>query len=307
MGRWRSVASRFSSGRLDAGTLAGGREETASCLPASFFDRDLSETASSSGRRARPRSDAGRSRGSCSSRRAARTTSSGSPSSWNAARSTSRTARTRKRSSSRTSCSSIPRTRTRTRRCRSPSFEWRSRVRPTGRCRRRSAWTEQRRRPLRYGTISAAIGDFDLSNEQAEAVLALDPDNAHGPTSAGSAREPRDIEGRKRLPGVGRGEPDASASVPARELPRAEWEGQGGRGRLSGAARGGDELSRRGHAPRLVLRDPDRAEEADVLLDELIRIAQRHLPGASSIPRCGRGEHVPRLQRAARGGDRRRL
>ena len=33
---------------------------------------------------------------------------------------------------------------------------------------------------LRYGTISAAIGDFDLSLEQAEAVLERDSNNARG-------------------------------------------------------------------------------------------------------------------------------
>ena len=55
---------------------------------------------------------------------------------------------------------------------------------------------------LRYGTISAAIGDFDLSNEQAEAVLALDPDNAAVSPSAGRrARTAKTSRGRKRTTG----------------------------------------------------------------------------------------------------------
>lgn len=49
---------------------------------------------------------------------------------------------------------------------------------------------------LRYGTISAAIGEFDLSNEQADAVIALDSANARGYTLRGQSREQRDnLEG----------------------------------------------------------------------------------------------------------------
>jgi tetratricopeptide (TPR) repeat protein len=49
---------------------------------------------------------------------------------------------------------------------------------------------------LRYGTVSAAIGDYDLSLEQAEAVLELDPTNAAALILRGQSRETRDdLEG----------------------------------------------------------------------------------------------------------------
>jgi len=45
---------------------------------------------------------------------------------------------------------------------------------------------------LRYGTVSAAIGDYDLSSEQAEAVLAIDPTNSAAFVLRGQAREVRE-------------------------------------------------------------------------------------------------------------------
>lgn len=49
---------------------------------------------------------------------------------------------------------------------------------------------------LRYGTLSAAIGDFDLSLEQADAVLDLDPTNSAAFVLRGQSRESKkDLEG----------------------------------------------------------------------------------------------------------------
>lgn len=130
---------------------------------------------------------------------------------------------------------------------------------------------------LRYGTISAAIGDFDLSNEQAEAVLALEPNNARGLTLRGQARENReDIEGA---------EADYRASVAASPDASAFRFLLGNFLERNGEAKEAEAVYREllevetsylaaVTLTRLVLRDSDRAEEADVLLDELIRIAQ---------------------------------
>ena len=49
---------------------------------------------------------------------------------------------------------------------------------------------------LRYGTVSAAIGDNDLAREQAEAVLQIDPTNSPALILRGQARETEgDLEG----------------------------------------------------------------------------------------------------------------
>lgn len=66
---------------------------------------------------------------------------------------------------------------------------------------------------LRYGTISAAIGDYDLSLEQAEAVLKLDPENARAFTLRAQALESReDFEGAESdLRAAIDAEPDAPA------------------------------------------------------------------------------------------------
>ncbi len=131
---------------------------------------------------------------------------------------------------------------------------------------------------LRYGTISAAIGDYDLSSEQAEAVLARDPGNARGLTLRGQARENRDdLEGaeadyraaaaaspdaaafRFLLGGfLERHGKDAEAEVVYRELLEVE-----------------PSYLAASTLTRLVLRDEERAEEADALVENLIRVAEQ--------------------------------
>lgn len=130
---------------------------------------------------------------------------------------------------------------------------------------------------LRYGTISAAIGDYDLSNEQAEAVLALEPDNARGFTLRGQARENReDLEGA---------EADYRAAVAASPEAAAFRFLLGGFLERNGQTAEAEAVYREllevepsylaaSTLTRLVLRDEDRAAEADALLEDLIRIAE---------------------------------
>lgn len=130
---------------------------------------------------------------------------------------------------------------------------------------------------LRYGTLSAAIGDFDLSNEQAEAVLALESNNARGFTLRGQARENReDLEGA---------EADYRAAVTAapeaaafRFLLGGFLERNGKRDEAERVYRDLLEVEESYLAAstltRLVLRDEDRAGEADALIEDLIRIAE---------------------------------
>ncbi|MCR9098159.1 MAG: tetratricopeptide repeat protein [bacterium] len=130
---------------------------------------------------------------------------------------------------------------------------------------------------LRYGTISAAIGDYDLSNEQAEAVLALEPDNARGYTLRGQARENReDLEGA---------EADYRAAVDASPDAAAFRFLLGGFLERNKKVEEAEAVYRAlletepsylaaSTLTRLVLRDEDRAAEADVLIADLIRIAE---------------------------------
>ncbi|MEM9175899.1 MAG: tetratricopeptide repeat protein [Myxococcota bacterium] len=132
---------------------------------------------------------------------------------------------------------------------------------------------------LRYGTISAAIGDYDLANEQAEAVLALDSTNARGLTLRGQARENRDA---KDLEGA---EDDYRAAVEAMpeaaafhfllggflERQRDYEEAEAAYRRLLEVE---ESYLAASTLTRVVLRDETRAEEADRLVENLLRIAE---------------------------------
>lgn len=129
---------------------------------------------------------------------------------------------------------------------------------------------------LRYGTISAAIGDYDLSLEQAEAVLALDSNNPRGYTLRAQARESReDFDGAEAdfqsailaapdsaafhflLGGFyERRKRDGDAEAAYRELLKVE-----------SSYLGATALA------RLMMRDEKRRTELDQLLSEIIELA----------------------------------
>lgn len=110
---------------------------------------------------------------------------------------------------------------------------------------------------LRYGSVSAIIGDFDLSLAQAEAVLQLDPMNSAGLILRGQARENQDdFEGA---------ESDFQAAADN------EGAGVGYRFLLSGF------LERRGRPDESerVLRDLIEVEESYVAVSTLARMVVR--------------------------------
>ena len=130
---------------------------------------------------------------------------------------------------------------------------------------------------LRYGTISAAIGDFELSLEQAEAVLKLDSENARAFTLRGQARESNeDFEGAERdFRSAVAVEPDApafhfllagflerrarfdEAEVAYRRLLEVE------ESYLAAAS-----------LARLIVRGEERSDDLDAALDRVIRLAK---------------------------------
>jgi len=130
---------------------------------------------------------------------------------------------------------------------------------------------------LRYGTISAAIGEFDIASEQAAAVIALDPSNARGYTLRGQAREQRDdLEGAEAdFKRAVESEPDAAAF---HFLLGGFYERQKEVEKGEAAYRALVEIEPSFLAlsslSRLVLRDEDRPpEEVDALLEQLIAAA----------------------------------
>ena len=129
---------------------------------------------------------------------------------------------------------------------------------------------------LRYGTISAAIGDYDLSNEQAEAVLRIESNNARGHTLRAQAREARDdLEGAESdFRAAVAAEPDAAAF---RFLLAGFLERYNQGAEAESVYRALLDLEPSylvAHTlARLVLRAGNRNDEADVLLERLIELA----------------------------------
>ena len=130
---------------------------------------------------------------------------------------------------------------------------------------------------LRYGTVSAAIGDFDLSNEQAEAVLAIESNNARGFTLRGQARENReDLEGAEadyRAAVTATPEAAAFRFLLGGFLERNEKRDEAERVYRDLLAVEESYLAT-STLTRLVLRDESRASEADALIEDLIRVAE---------------------------------
>lgn len=130
---------------------------------------------------------------------------------------------------------------------------------------------------LRYGTISAAIGEFDVAAEQAAAVIELDSSNARGYTLRGQAREQRDdlvgAEGDFKL--AVESDPDAAAF---RFLLGGFYERQEQFEKAEEAYQGLVDVEPSFLAlsslARLVLRDEGRSvEEIDALVDRVIEVA----------------------------------
>lgn len=131
---------------------------------------------------------------------------------------------------------------------------------------------------LRYGTVSAAIGEYDLALEQAEAVLQIDARSAPALILRGQAREAKeDLEGA---------EADFAASVdadPAGPAYRFLYAGfLERRGRLEEAERVMRELLEIEESyiaystlARLVARSPERDADALPLLEKAVELAQK--------------------------------
>jgi len=131
---------------------------------------------------------------------------------------------------------------------------------------------------LRYGTVSAAIGDFDLSLEQANAVLALEPGNARAFTLRAQALEQReDYEGAlSDLQAAIEAQPDAAAF---HFLLGAFYERRGQRDDAEAAYLKLLEVEESYMAAtalaRLVLRDRSRFGEGEALLGRSIALAEQ--------------------------------
>jgi tetratricopeptide (TPR) repeat protein len=129
---------------------------------------------------------------------------------------------------------------------------------------------------LRYGTISAAIGDYDLSLEQANAVLELDPDNARGLNLRAQALEQReDYEGAlSDLKAAIEADPDAAAF---RFLLAGFYERRGDPETAEATYRELLDVEESYMAAaalaRVVLRERSRYGEGEALLDRAIELA----------------------------------
>lgn len=129
---------------------------------------------------------------------------------------------------------------------------------------------------LRYGTISAAIGDYDLSLEQANAVLEREPENARAQTLRAQALENReDYEGAEA---AYRAAVEAEPEAPAFHFLLGGFYER--RGRLEAAEAAYRRLLdveesylAAAALTRVVLRDSERQDEAPGMLDRLIAIA----------------------------------
>ena len=131
---------------------------------------------------------------------------------------------------------------------------------------------------LRYGTVSAAIGEYDLALEQAEAVLAIDSRSAPALILRAQAREAKeDLDGAKA---------DFEASIdadPAGPAYRFLYAGfLERRGRLDEAERVMRELIAIEESyiaystlARLVARTPERDADAIPLLEKAVELAQK--------------------------------
>jgi tetratricopeptide (TPR) repeat protein len=129
---------------------------------------------------------------------------------------------------------------------------------------------------LRYGTISAAIGDYDLSLEQAEDVLAIDSNNARAYTLRAQARETReDLDGA---------EADFNAAILAEPDSAAFHFLLGGFLERQKRSDDAEEAYRKllevepsflaaSAVARLVMRDDTRGEELDAVIEEVIALA----------------------------------
>lgn len=129
---------------------------------------------------------------------------------------------------------------------------------------------------LRYGTISAAVGDFDLSFEQANAVLELDSDNARAFMLRGQSNEQREkidlAEADFRSAILS--DPDAAAF---KFLMAGFYERQSDHEKAEAVYRDVMATEKSYLALisllRVVLRDEDRRAEIDPMLVELIELA----------------------------------
>lgn len=131
---------------------------------------------------------------------------------------------------------------------------------------------------LRYGTVSAAIGEHDVALEQAEAVLALDPESAPAFILRAQGREAKeDFEGA---------EADFEAAIQADPSGAAYRFLYAGflerRGRFDDAERALKELIdveesylAYSSLARLVARSKERDAEAEALLRKAVELAQR--------------------------------
>jgi tetratricopeptide (TPR) repeat protein len=129
---------------------------------------------------------------------------------------------------------------------------------------------------LRYGTVAAAVGDFDLALEQADAVLKLEPNSPQGHTLRAQAREAKeDFEGA---------EEDFEAAVAADPKGAAYRFLLGGflerRGRTEEAERVARDLMdleesylAASNLARMVMSTRDQDEEAERLLDRSVELA----------------------------------
>ena len=129
---------------------------------------------------------------------------------------------------------------------------------------------------LRYGTISAAIGDYDLSLEQAEAVLQLDSRSARGHTLRAQAHESRED--------YDAAEADFRAAIQADPSAAAFHFLLGGfyerRGRYEEAEAAYEELLATEESylavtslGRTILRDRERRDDGDRVLERIIALA----------------------------------
>ena len=140
---------------------------------------------------------------------------------------------------------------------------------------------------LRYGTISAAIGDFDLSLEQAEAVLERDSNNARGYALRGQAREnAQDLEGAESdFRAAAKAQADAAAF---QFLVASFLERQGRLEEAEAAYRELVELEESYLAVsslmRIIARDATREQEVEAQIDRLLVVAAQAPREALEVP-----------------------